>query len=142
MNKDLKVQKDIFIKADAAKVWKGLTDPEQIKKYLFGTETVTDWKKGSSITFRGVWKGKTYEDKGQILEADPGKRLQYTYWSSMSGMEDLPENYAIVTFELKPEKDGILLTLTNSNHADEKSRDHAGENWVMVLQQVKELLEK
>ncbi len=142
MDRELKVQKAVFIKADAAKVWKALTDPEQIKQYLFGTEAVSDWKKGSPLIFKGVWKDKSYEDKGKILEIDPEKRLQYTYWSSLSGMADSEENYAIVTFELKAEKGGISLVLTQSNHADEKARDHAGKNWEMVLQQIKGILEK
>jgi len=37
------------------------------QKYLFGTETKSDWRVGSSITLPGV-EGKPYEDKGTILE--------------------------------------------------------------------------
>jgi uncharacterized protein YndB with AHSA1/START domain len=142
MNKDLKVQKSVSIPADPSKVWKALTDPEQIKQYLFGTQTVSDWKKGSPILFRGVWKDKTYEDKGQILGIETGQFLQYSYWSSLSGLADSPENYSIVSFDLKPENGGTWLTLTQTNHADEKAMDHAGKNWEMVLQKIREMLEK
>ena len=55
----VKVSRDI--NAPVSKVWQALTDPALIKQYLFGTETKSDWKKGSSITYTGVWEGKSYE---------------------------------------------------------------------------------
>ncbi|MBL4624123.1 MAG: hypothetical protein JKY42_03145 [Flavobacteriales bacterium] len=44
MNKDLKVSKTIKINASTEQVWDALINPEKIKVYLFGTETITDWK--------------------------------------------------------------------------------------------------
>ena len=67
------------INAPPSKVWDALTKPALIKRYLFGTEVTTDWKVGSPITYRGEWQGKTYEDKGKILEIEPGKRLASTF---------------------------------------------------------------
>lgn len=86
----------ISIKAPAANVWKGLTDPELVKQYFFGTNLKSDWKAGGPITFSGEWEGKTYQDKGTILEIIPGEYVKYSYWSGMSGTEDKPENYANV----------------------------------------------
>ena len=60
------------ISASPAQVWSALTDPEQIKKFMFGTDVQTDWQQGSSIVWKGVYEGKEYEDKGQILEIDQG----------------------------------------------------------------------
>ncbi len=42
MRQDLQVSESIVINADLAKVWDVLTNPEIIKEYLFGTETITD----------------------------------------------------------------------------------------------------
>jgi uncharacterized protein YndB with AHSA1/START domain len=42
MNHNLEVSKSIIVNADVAKVWDALTNPEIIKEYLFGTETITD----------------------------------------------------------------------------------------------------
>jgi len=50
MSDSLTAEASITVNATAARVWKALTDPRQIKKYLFGTETTTDWKRGSPIT--------------------------------------------------------------------------------------------
>ncbi len=38
-------------------------------------------KVGSPILYRGEWHGKLFEDKGQILEIEPEKRLVSTHWS-------------------------------------------------------------
>ena len=131
----------ITIGADAARVWDALTDPVQIKQYLFGTDAVSDWKVGSPVVFRGEWQGTRYEDKGTILKALPGRLLSMTYWSSVSGLEDRPENYATVTYELAADGGGTRLTITQDNVADEKSREHSEKNWGSVLETMKKLLE-
>ena len=80
--------------------------------------------------------------RGTILENDPGRRLKYSYWSSMSGIEDLPENYVDITYELN-ERDGhTLITISQDNIPSEKMKAHSAENWRKVLHGLKELLEK
>ena len=131
----------VIIKADAAKVWEALTNPEMIKQYLFGTKVTTDWKVGSPITYTGVWEGKEYEDKGTILKIEPGKYLLSTYWSGFSGTPDLPENYQKVGYTLEHAEEGTKLTVTQDNIPSEKSRDHSAGNWKMVLESMKKMLE-
>lgn len=135
-------KKTILINASSSEVWEALTSPDLIKKYLFGTETTSDWKVGSPIIFRGEWEGKFYEDKGTIKEIIPNKLLKYTYWSSMSGKEDKPENYANVIYELESEGNQTLLTIIQDNIATEQSREHSENNWGMVLNSIKKLLEE
>ena len=55
------------------------------------------------IKFKGEWGGKKYEDKGTILEMNYQQLIKYNYWSSISGIEDKPENYIIVTYQLSGE---------------------------------------
>ncbi len=141
MKQSLVARAGITIGADAGKVWNALIDPAQIKKYLFGTEAASDWKVGSPIFFRGEWEGRKYEDKGRILRNVPRRVLEYTYWSSMSGKEDRPENYSKVTLELSPVEGGTRLTVTQDNAGDEKSREHSEKNWSSVLETMKKLLE-
>ena len=81
----------IKINAPAARVWEALTTPAIIKQYFFGTTAISHWKVGSPIVFKGEWKGKEYEDKGTILDIVPNRLFRYSYWSSMSGIEDKPE---------------------------------------------------
>lgn len=142
MSGDLVVKRSIFINADTTAVWDTLTDPQKIKQYLFGTEAISDWQVGSRITYKGVWEGKEYEDGGTILQFVPGKIFQSTYWSSMSGMEDKPENYMTVTYELSEKDDGTLLSLTQDNCKTEEQKKHLEENWSMVLQGIKKVAEE
>jgi len=132
----------INIKAPAAKVWKGLTDPELVKQYFFGTTLKSDWKEGSPITFSGEWEGKAYEDKGTILEIIPGEYLKYSYWSSMSGTEDKPGNYANVSYRVT-EKDGVTsLEVIQDGIKDDASKEHSEKNWQMVFGGLKKILEE
>ena len=45
------------ITASPARVWSALTDPAQIKLYMFGSEVETDWEPGGTI----VWRANTRE---------------------------------------------------------------------------------
>jgi uncharacterized protein YndB with AHSA1/START domain len=132
----------VTIAAPTAKVWEALTKPELIRQYLFGTEAVSDWKVGSPLLFKGTWEGKEYLDKGVIRKVKPERFLEYTYLSSFSGLNDVPENYNVVTFELEPKGAGTTLKLRQSNIPTEQSRKHSEENWNGVLQTLKGLLEK
>jgi uncharacterized protein YndB with AHSA1/START domain len=142
MKNNITGKAETIIHAPKEKVWDALTKPEVIKQYFFNTNTYTTWQPGSPIRFTGEWEGKTYEDKGTILKNEPGKLIQYNYWSSMSGIEDKPENYVIITYELKDKGEDTLLKITQENIPDEKTKAHSEENWNKVLEGLKNLLEK
>jgi uncharacterized protein YndB with AHSA1/START domain len=138
---NLTANASVDIQAPPSEVWKALVTPQIIKKYLFGTDTKTDWQPGSRISFTGEWEGKPYEDKGTILANEKEKKLSYTYLSSFSSLPDLPENYAVVTFELQPQGNKTRLTLTQDHCTSEESRQHSEQNWNTVLNTMKEMLE-
>jgi uncharacterized protein YndB with AHSA1/START domain len=142
MNKAYIAKATISINAPIEKVWEALTKPELIKQYLFGTEVTTDWQVGSPITYKGVWEGKAYEDKGKVLQNEPGKLLVSTFWSSLSGVPDIPENYQTVCYELSSENGGARLTLTQDNNDSEEGAKHSEQNWNMVLEGLKKLVEE
>jgi len=139
---NIEMTTSIEVNAPTVKVWDALINPEKIKKYLFGTNTHSDWKVGSPIRFTGEWERKSYEDKGNILAIEKEKLLSYDYWSSFSGMPDVHENYQIVTFKLDAINGRTLLQLTQQNILSEESKKHSKENWSMVLNGLKELVEK
>lgn len=132
----------ITMNAPASKVWEALTTPAIIKQYFFGTDAISDWKVGSPLIFKGEWQGKKYQDKGTILESVPNKLFKYSYWSSMSGKEDKPENYVNVTYLLSQKDNATTLTITQENIADEKTKEHSEANWKKVLEDLKKLLER
>ena len=131
----------ITIDAPVFAVWEGLTNPKLIKQYFFGTDASSDWKVGSPITFTGEWEGKSYQDKGMILGKKTNKLLRYSYWSSMSGIEDKPENYVTVTYDLAEKNGKTILTVTQENIPDKKMKAHSEDNWKSVLNNLKDLLE-
>ena len=130
------------IAASTERVWKALTDPDMIRKYMFGTNVTSDWKEGSTITWKGEWEGKQYKDKGKILRMLPEKQLQYSHFSPLTGLEDVPENYHIVTIDLEEKNKQTHITLTQNNNADEKAREHSEKNWNMMLASLKKILEE
>ena len=121
-------------------MWEALTDPNLIKQYLFGTEVTTDWRVGSPIIYRGEWQGKTYEDKGKILQIKPGELLVSTFWSSLAGQPDIPENYKTVRYELSAEGSATRLSISQDNNDTQEEADHSTQNWEMVLDGIKKLL--
>lgn len=141
MENNLIAKSTISINVPASTVWNALTNPAIIKQYLFGTEAISDWKEGSSITYKGNWQGKVYEDKGTIIKVIPNKLLTSTYWSSMSGLEDVPKNYNKVTWALSEKKGQTTVNLLQDNIKTEESRKHSEENWNLVLKKLKEILE-
>ncbi|MEP7373940.1 MAG: SRPBCC family protein [Chitinophagaceae bacterium] len=142
MKSNINGKVSININAPTERVWEALTTPSIIKQYFFGTTAVSDWKAGSPLIFRGEWEGKKYEDKGTILETIPEKLFRYTYWGSMSGIEDKPENYATITYSLEDRNEYTGLTITQENIPDEKMKEHSEKNWNKVLNNLKQLLEK
>jgi uncharacterized protein YndB with AHSA1/START domain len=135
------VKKNVVINASISEVWDSLVNPEMIKKYLFGTNAVSDWKKGSDLLFKGEWEGKPYEDKAKILEIKKDKVLKYSYYSEFSGLPDSPENYNIITMELFPEGNKTKLLLSQENNRSKESQEHSEKNWGMVLDNLKMILE-
>jgi aryl-alcohol dehydrogenase-like predicted oxidoreductase/uncharacterized protein YndB with AHSA1/START domain len=140
-NNLLIAQAGITINAPSEKVWGALTKPDLIKQYLFGTTVKTNWQVGSPIIYEGQWEGKTYQDKGTVWEIEPGRLLVSTYWSSMAGLPDTPENYKTVRYELSSEGLGTRLTITQDNNATPEEASHSNQNWQMVLEGIKKLLE-
>lgn len=138
---NLVAETEINIKASKAAVWEALTDPEKIKQYMFGARVESEWKEGSQITWKGNFKGVSFRDKGVIIEMTPGKTLRFTHYSPLSKLPDTPENYHIVTIELTSHDKGTQVKLTQDNNPSEESRSHSEENWSMMLEGLKKLLE-
>jgi uncharacterized protein YndB with AHSA1/START domain len=146
----LVVKNTITINAPAAKVWDALVNPDQTKKYMFGCETVSDWKPGSPLLWKGVFDGKELVAvKGTIKAIRPEQYLEYTTIDPNNAtMEDIPENYLTVTYDLKPVNGQTLLTVTQGDYskvADGESRYNeamAGGGWQSILDQIKKLVEE
>lgn len=141
MSRDLRTEQSTTIAAPIARVWEALTSPELIRQWFFGVDTETDWKKGSPIVHRGQYRGKPYEDRGEILEIAPPRLLVHSHWSPVSGLPDAPEHYERVSWELSEREDGTELTIREPNLASEEARATSEQSWRLVLENLKKLLE-
>ncbi len=143
MRHDLIVSFTGLIAATPEKVWRGLTDPEIIKLYLHGTQTITDWKIGSDIVFQGEYQDQIYRDHGQILEFNPLQKITYSYFSGFFGLPDLPENYMRVSYILEDRGEGeTALTWMQSGYADEEAQQKAQAGMEAYLASIKAIIEE
>jgi uncharacterized protein YndB with AHSA1/START domain len=142
MDKNLIAKASVTINAPSEKVWDALVNPEAIKQYMFGTNVVTDWREGGPIIWQGEWQGKTYEDKGVILQLKPGRTLQYSHFSPLSGLPDKPASYHTVTIELSDEGGQTRVSLAQDNNPSEQAREHSEKNWQDMLTALKSYMEQ
>lgn len=140
MDKKLKLTETVTINASRDKVWHALTDRDTIEKFMWGTHATSDWKVGSPITFEGIYQGKPYHDKGIILEIEKGKRMKYSYLPG--SMEDKPENYAIITYEIGAENGATKMTVTQEGAKDQQALEHSIQGWRSILGNLKKEVEK
>jgi uncharacterized protein YndB with AHSA1/START domain len=130
----------ILINASREKVWDALVNPDAVKQYFFGTTLTSNWREGGTITWKGEWEGKPYEDTGTLLNFDPETQLQYDYYSAFSG-PDVPENHHVITTDLSTESGQTRVTVTQDNNATEEVRAHSEKNWNTVLEGMKKYVE-
>jgi len=140
--KDIIAQASISIDATPDEVWDALTNPDLIRRYMFGTTVKTSWAAGDPITWKGEWKGKPYEDRGKILRVDRGRRIEYTHFSPLMGKPDVPESYHTVTIELVRDGSDTLVTLSQDNNETDEARQHSEDNWRTILEGLKKVVEE
>lgn len=149
MAQPLIIQNEISIHAPAAKVWDALVNPALTKQYMFGCEALSDWQVGSELLWQGEHEGKDMVwVKGHVLEIVPEKLLRYTTIDPHSNIDDVSENYLQVTYQLIPDGDRTLLTVTQGDYAtvadgERRYQDsyNNGEGWNPILTEIRKLVE-
>ncbi|WP_181779681.1 ArsR/SmtB family transcription factor [Pseudonocardia pini] len=139
-----------YIRTTPEALWRALTEPAFTRRY-WGVSFTTEWRKGAPMTW--VENGRETVDPEQVvLEADPPRRLAYTWhtftpeWAEAAGIdaETLArlgaERRSKVTFDLDVEGDLVKLRVV---HADlgETIRGLVGEGWPRLLSDLKSMLE-
>ena len=138
------VEDSIVINASPSRVWEVLTTPEIMKEWLtdIGVEVISDFKVGNLIVFSGKWHGVKRDDHGFILEFEPEKVYKYSYWTKISRLPDVPENYAIIEFRLIQKDNQTILDLTNSNLIALAAWEHSNFYWSVTLGVIKKMAEE
>ncbi len=131
----------VDVAATPERVWTALTDPDEIEKYMFGSRVDTDWKPSSPIVWRGEYNGRQFEDKGEVIEVKPGRRLKVTHFSPLSGQPDEPSNYHTVTYELQSSGKHTHVRLSQDNNSSTEEAEHSAANWQTMLDGLKAIVE-
>ena len=127
--------------APVEKVWKAITDREQMKEWYFD---MPDFKPevGFEFTFKGENEGRVFVHLCKITEVVPLKKLKHTW--TYEGMEGI----SYVTFELFEEGQQTRLKLTHEGlETFPQDRDFRKENfaqgWTHIVgTSLNEFLEK
>jgi uncharacterized protein YndB with AHSA1/START domain/DNA-binding transcriptional ArsR family regulator len=142
-----------YIRTTPERLWQALTNPEFTARY-WGRTYDTDWQKGSiyGVTQSGV----RVDDPGQvILEADPPRRLSYTWhtvspemahafgWSDEYFARVSAEPRSRVTFQIEPEGDGnVRLTVIHDGFEEGSATlEGISDGWPRVLSNLKTMVE-
>ena len=130
----------IIIKAPQERVWEAITTPEFTSRYYYGSTLTTDLSAGSPFTYHMPNGAPIVE--GQVLAAEPPKRLVHSYHSPWPPMhEDAPTR---VTWELEPMPGGVTkVTVLHEDFAGETPtyKGLQGGGWAWILSNMKTLLE-
>ena len=145
----LYIENSILIAAPVSKVWEALTDSHYTKQYMFGCETVSDWTLGSSLIWRMEYEGQPFIPvTGYILKIDAPHHLTYSVFDPNSTMENIPENYLNVSYDLTTEGEFTLLKVRQGDYntvanGEKRYQDayNNGLGWSPILEQIKKILE-
>ena len=102
------IVKEVLLNALPSKVWKAITDKEDMKQWLF--DLLTEFKPEVGFEFQFNGKGETgqrYLHLCKITEVIPDKKLSYSW-----RYDKYPGN-SLVTFELFEEGSKTRLRLTH-----------------------------
>ena len=127
-----------YIGTTAEELWQALTSSEFTKQYWFGAEVRSDWKVGSPFAL--LLDGEV-TDSGEILEADPPRRLSYSF--KHQKFEELRgEPISRVVFTIEPFGSLVRLTVLHDGFVEGgKYLGAVSNGWPAILSQLKSLLE-
>jgi uncharacterized protein YndB with AHSA1/START domain/DNA-binding transcriptional ArsR family regulator len=127
-----------FIRATPEAIWRGLTESDFTTRYWYGSSVHSDWTAGAP------WELRTSAGQvgitGDVLEADPPRRLVVTYKQAWGGGDEPPSR---VTFEIEGAGPGIQK-LTVVHETEPGARTQIAEvaaGWPFILAGLKTLLE-
>ncbi|MEB8336022.1 ArsR/SmtB family transcription factor [Streptomyces endophyticus] len=141
-----------YIRTTPERLWEALTSPAFTRRY-WGVAFETDWKPGSPM----VWlegDGRTEDPEQVVLEADPPRRLAYTWhtftpaWAQSVGVDEelrkriASESRSKVSFDLEAMGETVKLTVVHDGFEPGSTvRGMIGDGWPALLSSLKTLLE-
>jgi len=118
------------LNAPVARVWKALTDVEQMREWYFDLKEVKP-EVGFEFEFVVEHEGNNYHHLCRVVEVIPGKKIAYT-WCYKGEPGD-----SLVSIELSPEGEKTRLKLTHTGiETFPKTLAYARKNFVQGWTQI------
>ena len=129
-----------YIRTTPQRLWAALTDDaEFMRQYWFGVHCESAWKPGSP--WRMLYPDGRVIDSGEILEADPPRRLVIR-WQNQMNPEFKAEGNSLCTMELEPVDKAVKLSITHTIERESSKLIGATSFfWPQVLCNLKSLVE-
>ncbi|MGW8375761.1 metalloregulator ArsR/SmtB family transcription factor [Streptomyces sp. ODS28] len=145
-----------YIATTPMRLWEALTEPAFTRRY-WGVAFETDWRPGSPLVWNEAGSGPIEHPEQVVLEAEPGKRLSYTWhtftrqWAESVGLDEelraklAAEPRSQVTFDIEPVGEGgemVKLTVVHGGFGpDSTVREMCSGGWPAIISSLKSLLE-
>lgn len=143
MNDPIEIQ--LHIKTDPDTIWKMLTEPELMKQWMgepeMKLEINTTWKINSPISIKG-FHHINFENMGIVLKYEENSFLSYSHLDSVSRLDNKPENYSIIEFNLIPDQTQTILKIKLDNFPTETIFKHLQFYWKNTIYLIKKMAEK
>jgi uncharacterized protein YndB with AHSA1/START domain len=124
----------VYIAATSEKVWQALTDAKLSERYWEGARVESDRKVGSPFALK--LKRTDKDIVGTVLEADPPRRLAFTFQPRQIGRAH--EAPSRVSFDIEPHQDQVKLTVTHDGfEPGSRVFEEISGGWPFVLSNLK-----
>ena len=127
-----------YFAAPPDKVWEGFVSPESNRVIFMGAELETNLKPGGPMNWIGIGPDgkRTAYVRGEVLQCDPPKFLQYTFDTGASS------NTSRVSIELAPESEATKVSVTHDQWAEgDAAYATSADGWPRILSRLKTLIE-
>jgi uncharacterized protein YndB with AHSA1/START domain len=126
--------KEVLLDAPSSKVWKALTDKDELKQWCFEMKEFKP-EAGFEFQFYGEKDGQKFLHLCKVLEVEVEKKMKWL-WT----YQDIPGD-SYVTFELFPQGDKTKLRLTHEGLEKLPQDENYGkpnfvEGWNVILGQL------
>jgi uncharacterized protein YndB with AHSA1/START domain len=130
---------EFYIATTPERLWEAITTPAIRAAYNFGAVVTSEWAPGSRLELSAPNAGGRLLGEGDVLEADPPRRLVHTMTALWSD-EVKAAGASRVTWEIEPVGDSCRLLLTHDHLHEGQSPEVYG-GWPMILSGLKTWLE-
>ena len=129
-----------YIRTTPERLWSALThDAEFMKQYWFGVHCESAWKPGSP--WRMLYPDSRVIDSGEIVEADPPRRLVIR-WQNQMNPEFNAEGNSLCTMALEAVDNAVKLSITHTIEREASKLIGATSFfWPQILCNLKSLVE-